>query len=178
MIEEGLGAPCSTSAVELLPEGGTHGNRGICLVKFHTISRHLVDIRRGAIDAAVATDAVSVDIVSKQENKVWLGRPGETGDEERCDNDWNDPVMLHLIGWLVQVLPPGNLPGAISKSQPSLFRSIPYFLKGSGMENQLTVCLLKFQGGPHRQAMFPIVPGCLKETGDGDFPALPDKDTP
>ena len=72
MIEEGLGAPGSTSTVEFLSKRGTHGDRSIGLVKLHTVGRQLVDMGSRNINATVATNVVAIDVVPQQKNKVGL----------------------------------------------------------------------------------------------------------
>ena len=72
VIKEGLGAPGSTSTVKLLPKRGTLGTRSIGLVKLHTVVRQLVDMGGRNINATIATNVVTVDVVPQQKNKVGL----------------------------------------------------------------------------------------------------------
>ena len=83
VIEERLGAPGGASTVELLAERGTHGDRGVCLVELHAVGGHLVDVRRGAIHAPVATYAVAIDVVPEEEDEIGLGekRGGQREEE-------------------------------------------------------------------------------------------------
>ena len=86
MIEKGLGTPGGASTVELLAERGAHGNRGVDLIELEVVCSHLVDMRGGAVHAAVATKAVPIYVVSQQENEIRLG-----GVEERaCQRQENE----------------------------------------------------------------------------------------
>ena len=100
MIEKGLGTPGGAPAVEFLTERGAHGDRGVGLVELHPVGGHLVDMRRGAIHAPVATDAVTVDIVAEQEHEIGLGRKrGGQGEEETE----RIHLLYDMVYWLISL---------------------------------------------------------------------------
>ena len=70
VIKKSLGAPGGASAVEFLSEWRAHGDGSVGLVEFYAVRRQLVYVWGWAIDISIATQAVPVYVVTKQENEV------------------------------------------------------------------------------------------------------------